>query len=140
MKIRIDRKNDKVHFVAKNSQNNEVNIDGSAAVGGEDLGARPMELILMGVGSCAAIDIVSILQKQKQDLKDLKIEVIGNRVEEVPQVFKSIEVVFHTFGNLEEEKVKRAVNLSFDKYCSVSKMLKPTVDIVFKYTINSDFE
>lgn len=136
MNIQIERKNDSVYFVAKNEHGNEVHIDGSPAIGGEDKGARPMELILMSVGSCAAIDVVSILKKQKQDLQDLKIEVKGERVDEIPAVFKDIKVVFHAFGNLDEEKVKRAVDLSFNKYCSVSKMLKPTVNMTFEYKIN----
>ena len=95
-----------------------------------------MELILMGLGSCGAMDIISILKKQRQDLKDLKIEIDGNRVyNQTPAVFTDIKIKFTFYGNLSNEKVEKAVSLSMNKYCSVSAMLEKTVNISYSFEI-----
>lgn len=136
MKVTLNRVNDDVHFEGIGTSNVAVNIDGAEKIGGTDSGARPMELILMAVGSCASMDIVSILKKQKQDLKDLKINVEGERdFDKTPAVFTEINVDFIFYGHLDEKKVERAVSLSMEKYCSVSAMLEQTVRINYSFEI-----
>jgi putative redox protein len=137
MQINIQRVNENVHFEATGSAGVKINIDGSPAVGGEDAGIRPMELLLMGIGSCAAIDIVSILKKQKQVIEDFSITVDGTREEgKEPSPFKTIHMVFKLKGTLDESKVKRAVELSVEKYCSVKAMLDKVAEITFGYELN----
>lgn len=136
MKITLSRINQDVHFEGTGISNVPVNIDGAEKVGGVEAGARPMELVLMAVGSCASMDIVSILKKQKQDLKDLKINVEGERdYNKTPAVFTKINIDFVFYGNLDEKKVAKAVSLSMEKYCSVSAMLEQTVRINYSFKI-----
>lgn len=137
MKVEINRLNKNFHFQGFGSSGIPVNIDGSAKIGGDNAGARPMELILMGLGTCGAMDIINILKKQKQDLRDFKIEIDGDRnSEQVPSVFNNIKINFIFYGNLDRNKVEKAVNLSMGKYCSVSAMLEKTVKISYTFSIN----
>ena len=136
MKVSLKRQNDDVHFQGKGISSIPINIDGAEKVGGVDAGARPMELVLMAVGSCASMDIVSILKKQKQDLRDLSIDVEGERdYDQTPAIFTRINVDFTLYGNLDEQKVEKAVSLSMEKYCSVSAMLQQTVRINYSFEI-----
>ena len=136
MKITLNRVDDGFHFEGIGSSPNNVHIDGSEEIGGTNSGVRPMELILMGLGSCGAMDIISILKKQRQDLKDLKIEIDGNRdYNQTPAVFTDIKIKFTFYGNLSNEKVEKAVSLSMDKYCSVSAMLEKSVNISYSFEI-----
>ena len=137
MKVEIKRVDKNFHFQGIGIANIPIDIDGSEKIGGSNAGARPMELILMGLGSCGAMDIVSILKKQKQELKDLQIEIEAERDEEkIPSVFKKIKIIFHFVGELNKNKVEKAVNLSMGKYCSVSTMLEKTAKIDFSFTVN----
>lgn len=136
MKVTINRVNNDVHFEGTGISNVPISIDGADKVGGIDAGARPMELVLMAVGSCASMDIVSILKKQKQELKDIKINVEGERdYDQTPAIFTEIDVTFILFGNLDRNKVEKAVTLSMEKYCSVSAMLEKTVRINYSFEI-----
>ncbi|MEO0899419.1 MAG: OsmC family protein [Bacteroidota bacterium] len=138
MKVDIQRLNQAVHFEGRNSEQLKVFVDGSPEAGGEGKGVRPMEMILMALGSCASIDIVLILEKMRQDLKDLKIEVEGKRAEDqVPKVFTDIHVTFILTGTFDEEKVARAADLAINKYCSVKNMLDATVNITHSYEIRN---
>ena len=124
MKVSLALKNQAVHFEGKSEDTNvSVHIDGSPAIGGEGLGVRPMELVLMAVGSCAALDLVSILKKQRQDLQDISIAVEGQRREEIPTVFTKIHILFTLTGTLDHDKAERAAELAVKKYCSVHDML-----------------
>ncbi len=137
MKVTLTRQNENVHFEASGTTPVKVNIDGSPAIGGVDAGARPMELVLMALGGCSAIDVVSILKKQRQQIEDLTIDVEGERdADAVPAPFKKIHMTFNVKGVLDEEKIKRAIQLSVEKYCSVQVMLAPTVAISWSYTLN----
>tara|TARA_B110000495_G_C22986458_1_gene580416 strand:- start:958 stop:1377 length:420 start_codon:yes stop_codon:yes gene_type:complete len=101
-----------------------VIVDGPESIGGQNQGMRPMELMLMSVGACSTVDVISILKKARQDVKDCIVEVDGERVDSVPALFKRIHLNFKVRGNsLDENKVKRAVELSAEKYCSASIML-----------------
>ncbi len=137
MKITLNRVNDNYHFQLKNERGHIVDIDNRSEFGGDDLGASPMELILMAVGGCSAIDVISILKKQRQEITSFKVEIEGERVQiEEAKPFKEITVVFLLEGKIDSEKAIRAVELSFDKYCSVSKTLEPTATIKYKVILN----
>ena len=138
MKVELKRVNDAVHFEASApSSSVKVHIDGSPELGGEGLGVRPMEMVLMALASCSALDLVSILKKQKQDLKDFSVSVEGQRREELPPVFTKINMSFTLTGDIDQAKAERAAELAVKKYCSVHDMLVAggveinyTIDIV----------
>ena len=137
MKVHLKRVDDAFHFSGTGSENIPVNIDAAASVGGQNAGARPMELFLMSLASCNAIDIVLILQKQRQQIESFDVSVDGRRREnEIPAVFEKINIHFSFSGELDSAKVKRAIDLSMDKYCSVSAMLSPAVKITTSFVIN----
>lgn len=130
MKINISREDDRV-FKAVNGKNAGQVIDGDAK-----FGLRPMESLLNALASCAALDLVHILKKQKQDLSSLDIEVTGTRPDEgYPTPFRQINIHFKLSGHLNENKVKRAVELSVEKYCSVGASLDENIDINYQITI-----
>ncbi len=130
---------DKVHFTATADSGHAVPMDGAPEAGGENRGARPMELILMGLGGCSSFDVVSILKKARQDVVDCVTVVEAERADDVPHVFTRIHLHFRVTGrNLDGNKVARAVSLSADKYCSASIMLsRAGVDITHDYEIVS---
>lgn len=136
MKIEIKRVNDATHLEAINEQGNSIFMDGSPAIGGKDLGFRPMQLLLAAVGGCSTMDVVSILNKQKQELRHIEIVVDGEREQGVePSLFRDIHVHFKIYGKVDPEKAKRAVDLSMTKYCSVSKTLEPTATITYDFEV-----
>lgn len=113
-----------VAFEANSESGHRVVMDGSAAYGGKNLGPRPMELILMGLGGCASFDIVTILQKSRQDVIGVVCQLKAERADAVPAVFTKIHLHFVVTGrNVKEKQVAKAVELSAEKYCSASKML-----------------
>ena len=126
---------DGIRFMVKSPGGFELETDGPESIGGQDKGFRPMELVLAGLATCAAVDVVHILKKGRQDFEKLDIKVTSERVDAVPAVFKSIHVKFLFHGELNQEKADRALNLSFEKYCSVSKMLH-NVEITYSAQIN----
>lgn len=137
MKITLDRVNENFHFHLKNDRGHLVNVDARADHGGSDFGPSPMELILMGVAGCSGIDMISILKKQRQNITSFKAEVEGERIQVGDaKPFKDIYVVFFLEGPINEEKAARAAQLSFEKYCSVSKTLEPTATIHYKVVLN----
>lgn len=116
---------DNVSFVGQSGSGHSVVMDGPEDKGGQNLGIRPMEMVLLGLGGCASFDVVSILKKQRQNIQDCKVEIKAQRADAIPSVFTHIELVFYVQGqNLDENKVNKAVALSVDKYCSVSDMLE----------------
>jgi putative redox protein len=140
MKISIQRLNDAVHMEAQNEDGATLHMDGTDEIGGINGGFRPMQMLLAAAGGCSAIDVVGILQKQKQNPYDLKIEVTGERITvegEQYTEFKSIHLHFILKGaHLNEKKVARAIDLSLNKYCSVSKTLAKTAEITSSYEVN----
>lgn len=133
MNITLNKINDAVHFEGiSNTTNVKVHIDGSPEIGGEGLGARPMELVLMALGSCSALDLVSILKKQRQQIDDLHINVEGDRRETIPNVFTRIHISFSLKGDIDPVKAQKAAELAVKKYCSVHDMLAAGgVDITY---------
>jgi putative redox protein len=139
MKITLERKNDNFHFELKNERGHIVNVDSRPEFGGNDMGPSPMELVLMGVAGCSGIDMISILKKQRQEITSFKAEVEGERVQvDEAKPFKDIYVVFYLEGKIIAEKAARAAQLSFEKYCSVSKTLEPTATIHYKVVLNGE--
>ena len=139
MKITLNRVNDDYHFRLKNERGHVVDVDNRSEFGGHDLGASPMELVLMGVAGCSAIDMISILKKQRQEITSFNAEVEGFRVQvDEAKPFKEIAVVFVLEGNIAVDKAGRAAQLSFEKYCSVSKTLEPTATVTYKVILNGE--
>mgnify|MGYP006200393853 FL=1 len=128
---------DGVQFLIESGSGHVVVCEGPPSEGGRNMGVRPMELLLMGLGGCTSFDVMSILKKSRQEVEDCVAEVSAERADEVPSVFTQIHVHFIIKGkNLKEAQVKRAVALSADKYCSASIMLaKGGVDIKHDYEI-----
>jgi putative redox protein len=137
MKVTLKRLNDAYHMQATNETGNSIKMDGSPKIGGENLGARPMEVVLMSLAGCSSIDVISILKKMKQKVTDYNVEVDAEREPDmVPSLFTSIHLHYKLQGvNLDADKVKRAIQLSAEKYCSVSKILEPTAKISWDFSI-----
>ena len=137
MKIELNQEGSSYHFVASNETTQSVNIDASPAIGGQNNGARPMELLIMGLGGCSGIDIINILQKQKIEVKDMQIHIDAEREKDAtPSLFTNIHITFNFKGELDQNKVTRAINLSLDKYCSVAKTLEKTARITYSANFN----
>jgi len=117
-------------FVAKANSNHWVVMDAKKEVGGSEAANSPMELVLMGLGGCTAMDVETILKKMKVPVEQFEIEIEADRSEEHPKVYTKIDLTFHFWGkDLPTDRLERAVELSETKYCSVSAMLKNSVDI-----------
>ena len=137
MVVEIDRVNEAFHMQALGTTNVPVNVDASPDIGGVKGGARPMELLLMRLGSHQDVLVVQILKKQKQVIETFRITIEADRVkDQIPSVFESITVCFKVKGAVTENKLIRAIELSRDKYCSVSAMLHHKVDIKYIYELN----
>ena len=125
MKIELKRIDDAFHLEATNEEGVKAYSDAATKVGGGNKSFRPMQLLLMSAASCSSIDVLSILRKQKQDVKDFQVTIEGERdPDEVPSLFKKIHIHYKFFGDVLEEKVKRAIDLSLNKYCSASRTLE----------------
>ncbi len=122
-------------FVARADSGHALVMDGAAEIGGQNLGPRPMEMLLMGLGGCSSIDVVLILQKSRQEIQGCTVEIRSERAERDPKVFTSIHLHFTVTGrDLDPKRVDHAIRLSAEKYCSASIMLGKTA------TITHDFE
>ncbi|MES2277466.1 MAG: OsmC family protein [Bacteroidota bacterium] len=123
--INLSRVSDDFGFEATDQNGHTVKMDTSPESGGKNYGVRPMQMLLMGLAGCSAIDVISILKKQRQEVKDYKMVVNGDREAGVePSLWKDVTMEFHLYGDIDEDKAKRAVELSVDKYCSVAATLK----------------
>ena len=123
-------------FVAQSGSGHSVVLDGPPEAGGQNLGVRPMEMVLMGLGGCTAFDVVDILRKKRETVSDCVVEISAERADTVPKVFTKIHLHYIVRGsNVKEESVKRAVELSAEKYCSVSMMLNKTAVMTHDYEV-----
>lgn len=123
-------------FKGTTESGHDVLMDAAPEVGGENKGARPMEMVLLGLGGCTSIDVMMMLQKSQQDVTDCEVEIASERSDSIPKVFTKIHVHFKVSGHgLNPKKVERAVNLSAEKYCSVSKMLEHSVEMSHDFEI-----
>lgn len=115
---------DGVMFLGESGSGHTVVMDGPPEAGGRNMGIRPMETVLVGLGGCASFDVVSILKKARQDIRDVHTELAAERADVEPKVFTKIHLHFVVTGkNLKEAHVKRAVELSAEKYCSASILM-----------------
>ena len=125
-----------VCFMGESETGHAVVLDGAREAGGRNLGMRPMEMLLIGMGACTSFDVVTILKKSRQNISDCVAEISADRADEIPKVFTKIHVHFVVTGkDLNAGQVERAVKLSAEKYCSASIMLSKSVDITHDFEI-----
>lgn len=134
MRIELTRLDEDFHLQAANEDGLTVEADGSPAIGGHNKALRPMQMLLASLGSCSAIDVISLLRKQRQPLDNIKIIVTGEREpDQTPSPFTAIHVHYILFGDIADNKAERAVNLSMEKLCSVKLMLDKAADITWSW-------
>ncbi|MFW6041518.1 MAG: OsmC family protein [Guyparkeria sp.] len=128
---------DGMAFMAEADSGHAIVMDGAPEIGGRNAGPRPMEMVLMGLGGCTAIDVMMILGKQRQPVEDCWIELSAERADvKAPKVFTTIHTRYVVVGKgLDPAKVERAVNLSAEKYCSVSAMLRDSVELTHDFEV-----
>ena len=137
MKVRVKWIED-VAFMGESETGHAVVMDGAPENGGRNIGMRPMEMLLLGMGGCTSFDVVTILKKSRQPVVDCVADMTAERSDEIPKVFTKIHVHFVITGDdLNEKQVARAVELSAEKYCSASIMLSKSVDITHDFEIKS---
>ena len=139
MKTYLNLVNDAVHFEGSAASTKiKVHIDGPPDIGGQELGVRPMEMVLMALASCSSLDLVTILRKQKQQIESFSVETEGERRQEVPNIFTKIHLKFFIKGDIDPAKAERAAELAVKKYCSVHDMLAAGgIDISYEVLLNS---
>ncbi len=127
---------DHMSFVGESGSGHSLVMDGAPEAGGRNLGVRPMEMLLLGLGGCTAFDVVTILHKSRQKMVDCEVEIEAERADSIPKVFTRIHIHFIVSGqDLDRGKVGRAVELSADKYCSASRMLEKTAEITHDFEV-----
>ena len=141
MAVVLNRLDQDFHFEAKGSSPIPVHIDAAEGIGGHNAGARPMELLLMGLGGCTAIDVILILKKQRQIVEDFQIRVSGDRekiegTEKTP--FIQINIQFELKGQIDGAKALKAIQMSMDKYCSATAQLEPSSTITHTLVLNGE--
>ncbi len=141
MEVVLNRLDQDFHFEATGSSPVSVHIDAAEGIGGHNAGARPMELLLMGLGGCTAIDVILILKKQRQIIEDFQIRVQGDRekiegTEKTP--FRQINIQFELKGEIDGNKALRAIQLSMDKYCSATAQLETSSKITHSLLLNGE--
>ncbi|WP_259070286.1 OsmC family protein [Mucilaginibacter sp. X4EP1] len=138
-KIELSRVSGDYGFEATDEYGHVVKMDSSPESGGQNYGVRPMQILLMGLAGCSAIDVIAILKKQRQEVKDYKMVVNGEReAGKEPSLWQTVNVEFHLYGDIDEDKAAKAVELSINKYCSVAATLeKAGADIKYKVFVHS---
>ncbi len=127
---------DGASFVGETESGHAIVMDGPPDFGGKNLGPRPMEMLLLGLGGCTAFDVVMMLQKSRQKIADCIVDIDAERAETEPKVYTKIHIHFSVYGEeLSEKQVARAVELSATKYCSASIMLGKTADVTHDFEI-----
>ncbi len=135
MKARIEWK-DGMSFLGESGSGHQVLMDGPPEAGGRNLGPRPMEMLLMGTGGCAAFDVMLILKKGRQEVNDCVVEIEAERATNEPKVFTHIHFHFIVTGkSLQPQQIERAISLSAEKYCSASIMLGKTAEMTHDFEI-----
>ncbi|MFO8098543.1 MAG: OsmC family protein [Salinibacter sp.] len=133
MTLSLDRINDAIHFRGTNGD-----YDVTIASSGDQEGISPMEMTALSVVGCSSIDILLILEKQKQEVDDFHAEVDAERADEPPRVFTDLHLHYTFDGDVNPDKVRRAIDLSLDTYCSVSNMVDQTATITYSFTVNGE--
>ena len=125
IQVQVDLVSGEYGFEAKDAYGHMVPMDTSPDTGGKNFGSRPMQMLLMGLGGCSGIDIISILKKQRQPVEGFRMVIDGEREKDSePSLWKYIKIIFELQGKIDPEKAKRACELSIDKYCSVAQTLR----------------
>ncbi|HYF69363.1 MAG TPA: OsmC family protein [Ohtaekwangia sp.] len=136
IKIELNRLNDAYLMEGVNEQGNKVQMDASPEIGGGNNGMRPMQMLLAAMGGCSSFDLINILKKQRQDLKDIKVTVTGEREKDVmPSLYTAVHAHFRLYGNLDHDKVEKALVLAVEKYCSVAKTLEAKAKVTYSFEI-----
>jgi len=136
MKIEIKRLDGAFHLQASNEAGLTLESDGAESIGGHNLGMRPMQMVLSALGSCSAIDVILLLRKQRQQLDDIQLTITAEREKDkTPSLFTDIHIHYKLYGPLDEKKVKRAVDLSMEKLCSVKLLLDKTANITWSWEV-----
>lgn len=133
MTLSLDRINDAIQFRGTNGS-----YDVTIASTNEQEGLSPMEMTALSVVGCSSIDILTILEKQRQEIDDFSAEIDAERADEPPRVFTDLHMHYLLSGDLDPDKVRRAIELSLDKYCSVSNMVDQTATITYAFTVNGE--
>jgi len=126
---------DGFQFVSKSPSNHSIVMDAGGLETGQNSAPTPMELMLMGLGGCAGIDVVTILQKQKYRIDSFTVETKGERVDDHPRIFSKIWVTYRVKGNVTPDALEKAAVMSAEKYCSVGAILKKSAEVVYSYEI-----
>lgn len=140
MKVTLKRIDNDFNFEATGQSDVKNYLDAGENIGGHNKGSRPMEMLLMGLGGCSAIDVILILKKQKQQIDDLIIEVSGERttIEGTSMTpFKTMHIHFIFTGEIDENKIERAIKLSMEKYCSATAQFQSSAEITHSFELNS---
>ncbi len=125
VRIQLERTNGDFGFEVKDAMGNTLHTDSSPESGGKDFGFRPMQLLLAGLGGCSGIDIVSILNKQRQQVDGFSMTIEGDReTGKEPSLWQDVHILFHLKGTIDPDKAKKACELSMEKYCSVAATLR----------------
>jgi len=136
MKVKLERVDDAFHMRSTNEEGQTVFADGSPAIGGGNKAMRPMQMVLAALASCSTIDVISLLNKQRQALEHIEVDIEGKRESgQIPNVFTAIHLHYKLYGPVDDKKAERACRLSMEKLCSVSKMLENSVDITWEYSV-----
>lgn len=137
MLINLSRISGTYHMQALNSAGNSIETDIASSEGGTDKAMSPLEVLLSSLGACSSVDVILILEKQRQNLKDIGIEIEADRdYDSTPALFTSINIHFKLFGDIVEKKAERAIQFSVDKYCTVAQHLKKSgVNITTSYKV-----
>jgi putative redox protein len=129
---------DGMMMVGESASGHAIVMDGPEEMGGNNLGVRPMEMLLLGMGGCTTVDVISTLKKMRENVSNCRVEISAKRADEHPKVFTGIHMHFVIEGeNLNEKKIAKAVSLSADKYCSASIMLGKTATVTHDFSINA---
>ncbi len=136
MEIKLKRIDDAYKMIALNENGRQIEMDGSEAIGGQNSAMRPMQVLLSAVGGCSSIDVISLLKKFRQPLKDIQVTLTGDREPgKVPSLFTDINIHYDLYGDIDPAKAEKAITLSVEKYCSVSLMLRKETNITWSYKI-----
>lgn len=140
IKIDVERVQGDYGFAAKDAYGHLVHIDNSPDGGGTNFGVRPMQLLLMGLGGCSGIDIVSILKKQRQPIDGFSMKIAGEREPgKEPSLWAAITIIFELTGAIDPDKARKACELSMEKYCSVAETLRRAgCELNWQVTVNGD--
>jgi putative redox protein len=137
-KIELSRVSGDYGFDATDQYGHTIKMDSSPESGGLNYGVRPMQILLMGLGGCSAIDVIAILKKQRQEVRDYKMVINGDREpNKEPSLWKEINIEFHLYGDIDPDKAQKAADLSIGKYCSVAATLvKAGAEIKYKVFVH----